>query len=91
MIIDQITQAFALFGLGMGTVFILLSALISCVSLLSYACQRFEKNPVHAVPDIGVRLPARNGQSTTSPVTVSEEEKAIVTAAIQAHRQAKGL
>lgn len=90
MLIDQITQAATLFGLGMGTVFVLLSLLIACVSLLSAACLKFEKNPVHAVPDIGT---ASRNQSVTSAVqsNISEQEQAIVIAAVRAHRQAKGL
>lgn len=83
MVLDQIYQAFELFGLGMGTVFVLLSLLISCVSLLSYACQKFETSPEHNVPNIGVNASAR--------ASVSEQEKATVIAAVQAHRQAKGL
>lgn len=94
MLIDQITQAATLFGLGMGTVFVLLSLLIACVSLLSAACLKFEKNPVHAVPDIGI---ASRNQSVTSAQNaavqsnISEQEQAIVIAAVRAHRQAKGL
>lgn len=92
MLLDQLSQAFTLFGLGMGTVFVLLSLLITCVSLLSFACQKFETNPVHAVPNIGT---AANGRvisnQTSGQATISDEEKAIVIAAIQSHRQAKGL
>ncbi len=92
MLLDQITQAATLFGLGMGTVFVLLSLLITCVSLLSLACQKFEKNPVHAVPNIGeAAMPRANAVTHTNSASVSEQEHAIVIAAVQAHRQAKGL
>ncbi|MFK8067153.1 MAG: OadG family protein [Gammaproteobacteria bacterium] len=89
MLIDQLTQAATLFGLGMGTVFLLLSLLITCISLLSAACLKFEKNPVHAVPDIGITAPSRKASASQS--SISEQEKSIVIAAVQAHRQAKGL
>lgn len=91
MLLDQLTQALTLFGLGMGTVFVLLTLLITCVSLLSGACQKFETNPVHAVPNIGVANSRSNGGANTASMDVSEQEKAIIIAAVQAHRQAKGL
>ncbi len=91
MLIEQLTQATTLFGLGMGTVFVLLSLLITCVSLLSLACQKFETNPVHAVPDIGAANSRNNARTSASSASISEQEKAIVIAAVQAHRQAKGL
>lgn len=92
MLLDQITQAATLFGLGMGTVFVLLSLLITCVSMLSFACQKFEKNPVHAVPNIGEpAMPRANAATDNASVTISEQEHAVVIAAVQAHRQAKGL
>lgn len=92
MPLDQLSQAATLFGLGMGTVFVLLSLLITCVTLLSMACQKFETNPVHAVPNIGVAANARGvGNQTSGQTNISEQEKAVVIAAIQAHRQAKGL
>lgn len=82
MLADQLIQAATLFGLGMGTVFVLLSVLISCVSLLSLACQKFAPQP-KVVQNTG---PAA---VTTSPVQqVSALETAIVTAAVKAHRDA---
>jgi len=42
MLTDQLGQALTLFGLGMGTVFVLLSILISCVSVLSWFCKKIE-------------------------------------------------
>ncbi|MGH1428070.1 MAG: OadG family protein [Arenicella sp.] len=89
MLVDQLTQAVTLFGLGMGTVFVLLTLLITCVSLLSSACLKFETNPVHAVPNIGAAATPRVDPSRQN--SMSEQEKSIVIAAIQAHRQAKGL
>ena len=89
MLVDQLTQAATLFGLGMGTVFVLLSLLITCVSLLSAACLKFETNPVHAVPNIGAAATPIKGSA--SPTSISEQQKSIVIAAVQAHRQAKGL
>ena len=90
MLIDQVTQAVTLFGLGMGTVFVLLSLLIACVSILSAACLKFEKNPIHAVPDLRTTNPVSSTQNAVQ-ANVSEQERAIVVAAVQAHRQAKGI
>ena len=87
MLLDQLSQATTLFGLGMGTVFVLLSLVITCVSLLSAACQKFEKTPVHTALDINAKEATRNTQISN----VTEQEKAIVISAIHAHRQAKGL
>jgi len=89
MLLDNLSQAVSLFGLGIGTVFVLLSLLIACVTLLSAACLKFEKNPVHATPDIGVsgKRAARN----TGGANITQQERDIVVAAVQAHRQAKGL
>jgi len=89
MLIDDLSQAISLFGLGIGTVFVLLSVLIACITLLSSACLKFEKNPVHAVPDIGVSAKPTTGQIKAT--SISELEKQIVIAAVNAHRQAKGL
>jgi sodium pump decarboxylase gamma subunit len=91
MLIDQLNQALILFGLGMGTVFVLLSLLITCVSLLSAACQKFETNPVHAVPNIGVSKVGNSAVESGNNAVISDEKKAIIIAAVQAHRQAKGL
>ena len=89
MLIDQVTQAVTLFGLGMGTVFVLLSLLIACVSILSAACLKFEKNSIHAVPDIRAANSVSSSHEAQS--NISEQEQAIVVAAVQAHRQAKGI
>jgi hypothetical protein len=43
------------------------------------------------VPNIGVANSRSNGGANTASMDVSEQEKAIIIAAVQAHRQAKGL
>lgn len=76
MIVDQLTQAITLFGLGMGTVFVLLSILIFCVSVLSWLCKKIDTNqptPSHQSPD-----------------TAAAEIDA-VKSAVKSHRQAMGL
>ena len=83
MLIDQIIQAVTLFGLGMGTVFVLLSLLISCVSLLSYVCENFWSQPevvkASAVPQTKISESTQN---------ISALEVSIVKAAVKAHREA---
>jgi biotin carboxyl carrier protein len=44
MFVEQLSQSLALFGLGMGTVFSLLSLLIACVVLLSVVSRRFGRD-----------------------------------------------
>lgn len=78
MLADQLIQALTLFGLGMGTVFVLLTGLITCVSLLSYFCQKFAPQP-EAKPSSASIAPTQS---------VSALEAAIVTAAVKAHRDA---
>ena len=86
MLLDQLLQAVTLFGLGMGTVFVLLTLLIACVSLLSTICQKFEGPNIQDISDISGMSAAGNNVNH-----VSEQEKAIVVTAVQMHRQAKGL
>jgi len=89
MLLNDLSQAISLFGLGIGTVFVLLSVLIACVTLLSSLCLKYEKSPVHAVPDIGVSPKSNLNQGANAQITA--QEKQIVIAAVKAHRQAKGL
>ncbi len=42
MLIEKLSQSITLFGLGMGTVFVLLALLIACVTLLSVVCRRVD-------------------------------------------------
>lgn len=88
MLIDQLAQAATLFALGMGTIFVLLSLLISGVSLLSAVCAKFEVNPDNSAYVESDQQHAANSETGN---TVPERDKAIVIAAVHAHRQAKGL
>lgn len=83
MLVDQLIQALTLFGLGMGTVFVLLGMLILCVSILSKLCQKLEKpaamnTSISAAPS--PKAPAQDSQ-----------EIAAATAAVKQHRAKAGL
>lgn len=83
MLLDQLIQAVTLFGLGMGTVFVLLTLLISCVSLLSYVCKNFWSQPqIVQTPVMPKSQPNRPTQN------ISALEISIVKAAVKAHREA---
>jgi len=83
MLLNELLQAVTLFGLGMGTVFVLLTFLISCVSLLSLVCNKLESKPP-------VSHVARTPQAKiVNPVqAISDIEVSIVKAAVKAHREA---
>ena len=81
--LNELIQAVALFGLGMGTVFVLLTLLISCVSLLSLVCKKLESQ----TPVSQVAL-APQTKTVNSVQTVSDLEVSIVKAAVRAHREA---
>ena len=76
MLIDQLTQAITLFGLGMGTVFLLLTILISCVSILSWFCKK-----------VDIAQPSSPQQK--SDPTANDIEA--VKLAVKSHRNAMGL
>ena len=83
MLFNELIQAVSLFGLGMGTVFVLLSLLISCVSLLSYVCKNFGSQPPV------VQTPVAPIAQTNKPTqNISALEISIVKAAVKAHREA---
>ena len=83
MLLDQLIKAATLFGLGMGTVFVLLTLLISCVSLLSYLCKRYFSHSE------GVQTPlVSQEKNSVSNQNISALEISIVKAAVKAHRQA---
>jgi len=83
MLLENLSQAVTLFALGMGTVFVLLTLLISVVSLLSTICLKFESDSQSETAN-GALIPSDRKN-------ISEMDRAIVFAAVQAHRQAKGL
>ena len=83
MLVDQLIQALTLFGLGMGTVFVLLSLLILCVSLLSKLCLKLEK-------PVGTVTPAPASGSPKASAQDSQEIAA-ATAAVKQHRAKAGL
>jgi len=89
MLIDQLVQAVTLFALGMGTIFILLSLLISGVSLLSVVCAKFETGSKNNSTNIGTSSQFSVNLATGN--SISEHDQAIIFAAVRAHRQAKGL
>ena len=80
MMINELLKAVTLFGLGMGTVFVLLSILISCVTLLSWLCKKIE-------PQQSVSL-AQNTNTTSSSATAEIDA---VKLAVKSHRNAMGL
>jgi sodium pump decarboxylase gamma subunit len=80
MLTEQLGQALTLFGLGMGTVFLLLSILISCVSLLSWLCN-----------SIAVTSSPASSTTGTAISTDQQEELKAVELAIKQHRNALGL
>ena len=83
MLINELIQAVTLFGLGMVTVFVLLTLLISCVSGLSLLCKKFESQ----TPVLQAAFTPQTKQ-VNSVKTISELEKSIVKAAVKAHREA---
>ena len=89
MLIDQLTQAATLFALGMGTIFVLLSLLISGVSLLSAGCAKFCASSMQDLTNADVNPQLAVNSATGN--SISDHDKAIVFAAVHAHRQAKGL
>jgi len=83
MIFDQLIQAMTLFCLGMGTVFVLLTILISCISLLSIFCKN--ARPENAVVKIN------STTQTDVPELgkpVSDEESSVIKAVIKKHLDA---
>lgn len=52
MLIEKLSQSITLFGLGMGTVFVLLVMLIGCVTMLSIGCRYWAKDGVGGQPVI---------------------------------------
>ena len=83
MLLENLSQAVTLFALGMGTVFLLLTLLISIVSLLSTICLKFESDLSPETTQEAL-IPSSNKN-------ISEIDRAVIFAAVQAHRQAKGL
>ena len=80
--LNELIQAVALFGLGMGTVFVLLTLLISCVSLLSLVFKKLESQ----TPVSQVALTPQT-KTVNSVQTVSDLEVSIVKSAVRAHRE----
>ena len=83
MLVDQLMQALTLFGLGMGTVFVLLSLLILCVSALSLVCKKLENTTATVVP-ASAAIAAQNQNNNS-------QEIAAATAAVKLHRAKNGL
>jgi len=75
MLMENITQGLTLFMLGMGTVFVLLSVLIFCITIVSSFC----------------RKPHVNGESARPSSNQGADEIEAAKIAVRLHRQAMGL
>lgn len=80
MLNDQLWQALTLFGLGMGTVFLLLAILITCVSVLSWFCRNIQVDP---------KTPA-SPSSNESKIKTAQDELLAAELAVKRHRSAIG-
>lgn len=84
MLTNQLIQAATLFGLGMGTVFFLLTLLISCVGLVSFFCKNFLSTAtVMSAADVASQRKVNEPLQSISALEVS-----IVKAVVKAHREA---